>query len=51
MARNPLPRSYFGTASLVERRDSLPPVALDEGNEAEVVMHMIGLLEIGSKTN
>jgi len=36
MARNPLPRSNFGTASLVERRDGIPPVELDEGPGAEV---------------
>jgi len=29
MARNPLPRSNFGTSSLVERRDALPQVELD----------------------
>ena len=45
MARNPLPRSNFGTASLVERRDSLPPVALDEGNEAEVVIEGDAVIE------
>ena len=36
MARNPLPRSNFGTASLVERRDSLPDVELEEGLSADV---------------
>ena len=36
MARNPLPRSNFGTASLVERRDGISPVELDEGPGAEV---------------
>jgi hypothetical protein len=29
MAYNPLPRSNFGTASLVERRNEIPPVELD----------------------
>ena len=36
MARAPLPRSNFGTSALVERREGLPPVALEEGPEAEV---------------
>ena len=36
MARNPLPRSNFGTASLVERRDEIPPVDLDVEESAEV---------------
>jgi len=36
MARNPLPRSNFGTASLVERRNEIPPVELEEGLDAEV---------------
>ena len=36
MARNPLPRSNFGTASLVERRDGIPQVDLEEGPDAEV---------------
>ena len=36
MAKNPLPRSNFGTASLVERRDTIPPVDLEEGSSAEV---------------
>ena len=36
MARNPLPRSNFGTASLVERRDEIPPVELEEGAGAEI---------------
>ena len=35
MARNPLPRSNFGTASLVERRNEIPPVVLGEGDGAE----------------
>ena len=38
MARAPLPRSNFGTASLVERRDAIPPVELDEGPDAEVMV-------------
>ena len=29
MADTPLPRSNFGTSSLVERRDQIPPVELD----------------------
>jgi hypothetical protein len=36
MAEQRLPRSNFGTASLIDRRDSLPPVELDEGEGAEV---------------
>jgi hypothetical protein len=36
MARPPLPRSNFGTSSLVERRDALPPVELEEGPEVDV---------------
>ena len=36
MARSPLPRSNFGTSSLVERRDAIPPVELEEGPEVEV---------------
>ncbi len=36
MARNPLPRSNFGTASLIERRNEIPPVELEEGLDAEV---------------
>ena len=36
MARPPLPRSNFGTSSLVERRDAIPLVELEEGPEVEV---------------
>ena len=36
MARNPLPRSISGTASLVERRNEIPPVDLEEDGEEEV---------------
>jgi hypothetical protein len=36
MARNPLPRSNFSTSSLVERRDQIPPVDVEEGPEVEV---------------
>ena len=36
MARNPLPRSNFGTASLVERRNEIPSVDLEDGDPAEV---------------
>ena len=36
MARPPLPRSNFGTSSLVERRNAIPPVELEEGPEVEV---------------
>ena len=40
MADSPLPRSNFGTASLVERRNEIPPVDLDieEGPGAVVSM-------------
>ena len=38
MARSPLPRSNFGTSALVERRNEIPSVDLDEGSEAEVVV-------------
>lgn len=38
MARTPLPRSNFGTASLVERRDELPSVELDVGPSADVAV-------------
>lgn len=38
MARTPLPRSSFGTASLVERRDELPSVELDVGPSADVAV-------------
>ena len=36
MAKNPLPRSNFGTASLVERRNEIPSVDLEDGDPAEV---------------
>ena len=36
MARPPLPRSNFGTSSLVERRDAIPPVELEEGPEVDI---------------
>ena len=36
MARAPLPRSNFGTSSLVERRNDIPTVDLEEGSGAEV---------------
>ena len=45
MARNPLPRSNFGTASLVERRDGIPQVDLEEGPDAEVSVDDGTLLE------
>ena len=38
MARSPLPRSNFGTSALVERRDAIPPVDLEEGPDAEVLL-------------
>jgi len=36
MAQPPLPRSNLGTSSLVERRNAIPPVELEEGPEVEV---------------
>ena len=45
MAKNPLPRSNFGTASLVERRDAIPPVELEEGPAAEVPVKDDTLIE------
>ena len=38
MARSPLPRSNFGTSALVERRNEIPPVDLEEGPDAEVLL-------------
>ena len=45
MAKNPLPRSNFGTASLVERKDEIPPVELEEGPDAEVPVEDDTLIE------
>jgi hypothetical protein len=45
MAKNPLPRSNFGTASLVERRDEIPPVDLEEGDSAEVDVEETAVIE------
>ena len=45
MARNPLPRSNFGTASLVERRNEIPPVVLGEGDGAEVALEEDAVIE------
>ncbi len=45
MARNPLPRSNFGTASLVERRDEIPLVDLEEGSETEVAVEDASVIE------
>ena len=45
MAKNPLPRSNFGTASLVERRDEIPSVELEEGPGAEVPVEDDTLIE------
>ena len=36
MAKNPLPRSNAGTASLVERRDQIPLVDVEEGSGMDV---------------
>jgi len=45
MARNPLPRSNFGTASLVERRNDIPPVDLEAGPDAEVLLEDTSIIE------
>ena len=45
MARNPLPRSNFGAASLVERRNDIPPVALEAGPDAEVLLDDDNIIE------
>ena len=45
MARNPLPRSNFGTASLVERRNEIPPVVLGEEDGAEVALEEDAVIE------
>ena len=45
MADQRLPKSNFGTASLIDRRDSLPPVELDEGDGAEVNIEEEGGLD------
>ena len=45
MARNPLPRSNFGTASLIERRNEIPPVELEEGPDAEVSLDDASIIE------
>jgi len=45
MARNPLPRSNFGTASLIERRNEIPPVELEEGLDAEVSFEDDSMIE------
>ena len=38
MARSPLPRSNFGTSALVERRNEIPTVDLEEGPDSEVLL-------------
>tara|TARA_R110000787_G_scaffold226498_1_gene334206 strand:+ start:733 stop:3159 length:2427 start_codon:yes stop_codon:yes gene_type:complete len=45
MARNPLPRSNFGTASLVERRNEIPPVDLGVEDSAEVAVEDSTVIE------
>jgi hypothetical protein len=45
MARNPLPRSNFGAASLVERRNDIPPVDLEAGPDAEVLLDDDNIIE------
>ena len=45
MAPPNLPRSNFGTASLLERKNALPPVDVGEGEEAEVALAEEGIME------
>ena len=45
MAPPSLPRSNFGTASLVERKNELPPVDVGEGAAAEVAVEEDSFLE------
>tara|TARA_R110000803_G_scaffold2565_3_gene8757 strand:- start:2083 stop:4509 length:2427 start_codon:yes stop_codon:yes gene_type:complete len=45
MAKNPLPRSNFGTASLVERRNEIPPVDLEVEDSAEVAVEDSTVIE------
>ena len=50
MASPSLPRSNFGTASLLERKNAIPPVDVGEAREAEVTVEEPGLVE-GSDIN
>ena len=43
MAPPNLPRSNFGTASLLERQNALPPVDVGEGEEAEVAIAEVAI--------
>ena len=45
MAPPSLPRSNFGTASLVERKDAIPLVELDEDNGAEVAVEDTSVIQ------
>jgi len=45
MAPPSLPRSNFGTASLLERKNALPPVDVGEGAAAEVTVEEDSILE------
>ena len=45
MASPSLPRSNFGTASLLERKNALPLVDVGEGSDAEVTVEEPGLVE------
>jgi hypothetical protein len=45
MAMPNLPRSNFGTASLIERKDKIPPVELDEDKGAEVAVEDTTVIE------
>ena len=45
MAPPNLPRSNFGTASLVERKNEIPPVELDEDQGAEVAVEDTTIIE------
>ena len=51
MARTPLPRSNFGTASLVERRNDIPPVDLEAGPDAEVMLDDTSIIETTDLSN
>ena len=45
MASPSLPRSIFGTASLLERKNALPLVDVGEGSDAEVTVEEPGLVD------
>ena len=45
MATPNLPRSNFGTSSLVERKNAIPSVELDEDKGAEVALEDTTVIE------